>query len=580
VDPAGVVPGTFGAQQRPTSLLSFLMSADAGAVITGIRQGAAFRTNVGFAAGADGAGWDLTLKSASGSTVATATGSLGAFGWTQPNVQDLFPNVTVPDDATLQVKVTSGSVDVFDSSIDNASGDPVVTPIMPLPVAIPSSATIGPAGGSVRSDDGRMTLKVPAGALAAPTAVALTTTAATEEDALGSAYSLTPSDLPLAKPALLVFRSAGGPTSPVRLVGASLALKTGDGLFVAMGGRVDPAAGTLSVLVSSTSPSFSLEAAPREAMVSGPIAVMAVRSLVLFPDNPSTLTDGHRSINILFKGPPTAGTADRFYLPFGDPRVTVRWTQTRLGNLNPTTTSSVTYDAPHRISEAVVRTDTHVTIRGPRGIRINLTIGIFVVRRDWILETEVVIDQPCVKAGGINISPNELHWFGEEQAQFSISDGVTHGNPGGGLAYEIRGGLTKKGSIPGAVPTIPGWILCPSPVYAFTAATPTQPFSALDTQFEPGNGVEPFPLANFDFEKREFNILGFTRFTQGSAQLTGPGVSPLNVGGGEYSLSVTICGDSQCNAGVSARRENEWFTSTLTPPTVTHRYRFVSVDTP
>ena len=66
IDPFGVVPGTFGAQQRPTPLLSFLMSADAGAVITGIRQGGAFRTNVGFAAGADGAGWDLALKSASG----------------------------------------------------------------------------------------------------------------------------------------------------------------------------------------------------------------------------------------------------------------------------------------------------------------------------------------------------------------------------------------------------------------------------------------------------------------------------------------------------------------------------------
>ena len=59
--------------RSPRSLLSFLMSADAGAVVTGIRQNAAFRTNVGFAAGADGAEYSLTLKSASGATVATAT---------------------------------------------------------------------------------------------------------------------------------------------------------------------------------------------------------------------------------------------------------------------------------------------------------------------------------------------------------------------------------------------------------------------------------------------------------------------------------------------------------------------------
>src|SRR5664279_699323 len=205
VDPLGVKPGTYGAQQKPASLLSFLMSADAGAVVTGIRQNAAFRTNVGFAAGAGGAGYALTLKSASGATVATATGSLGAFGWTQPNVADLFPGTTIPDDATLLVKVTSGSVDVFDSSIDNASGDPVVTPIMPLPVDIPSSATIGSQGGSVRSDDGRITLKVPAGTFSIPADVSLTPEASGVAGALGSAYALTPPSLPLAKPALLVF---------------------------------------------------------------------------------------------------------------------------------------------------------------------------------------------------------------------------------------------------------------------------------------------------------------------------------------------------------------------------------------
>ena len=127
VDPLAIKPGTFGAQQRPTPLLSFQMSADAGAVITGIRQNATFRTNVGFAAGPNGATYFMTLRNTSGGAVATAVGSLGAFGWSQPNVQDLFPATAIPDDAALQVKVTAGSVDVFDSSIDNASGDPVVS---------------------------------------------------------------------------------------------------------------------------------------------------------------------------------------------------------------------------------------------------------------------------------------------------------------------------------------------------------------------------------------------------------------------------------------------------------------------
>ncbi len=205
VDPSGANPGTYGAQQRPVPILSFLSSADAGAVVTGIRQGTDFRTNVGFAAGAEGASWTVTLTSAQGLPAGTASGSLGSWGWTQPNVQDLFGGVTVPADATLQVKVTSGSLDVFDSSIDNASGDPVVTPIMPLPVAIPSSATIGPAGGSVRSDDGRLTLKIPAGALAAPASFGIVPTADAGPNAIGTAYAIAPWDLALAKSALLVF---------------------------------------------------------------------------------------------------------------------------------------------------------------------------------------------------------------------------------------------------------------------------------------------------------------------------------------------------------------------------------------
>ena len=78
VDPAGLKPGTFGAQQKPTPLLSFLMSADAGGVVTGIRQNAVFRTNLGFAAGPDGADYTLALKDASGATVATAVAARSA----------------------------------------------------------------------------------------------------------------------------------------------------------------------------------------------------------------------------------------------------------------------------------------------------------------------------------------------------------------------------------------------------------------------------------------------------------------------------------------------------------------------
>jgi hypothetical protein len=260
VDPAGVRPGTFGAQQKPAPLLSFLMSADAGAIVTGIRENATFRTNVGFAAGAGGAAYSLTLKNASGVTVATATGSLGAFGWTQPNVGDVFAGTTIPDDATLFVKVTSGSVDVFDSSIDNSSGDPVVTPIMPLPVDIPSSATIGPQGGSIRSTDGRLTLKVPAGALSSGTALSFVETANGAPQGRGSAYRLSPGDLVFAVPAQLALRygpsdaEGGGPDS------LGLAFSSGSTWYVVTGGAVNPVARVLTVPIPATTPSIPASA--------------------------------------------------------------------------------------------------------------------------------------------------------------------------------------------------------------------------------------------------------------------------------------------------------------------------------
>ena len=185
----------------------------------------------------------------------TASASLGPWGWTQPNVQDLFPAVTVPADATLQVNVTAGSLDVFDSSIDNASGDPVVTPIMRLPVAIPSSATIGPAGGSIRSDDGRLTLKIPAGAFAAPTAFSVVTTTVTAPDGIGPAYSITPAVFAPLKPVLLVFSYGSTELDGSDARWLAPALLGADGQwYPTVSWRTDSSARTVTAAVTSLTP--------------------------------------------------------------------------------------------------------------------------------------------------------------------------------------------------------------------------------------------------------------------------------------------------------------------------------------
>jgi hypothetical protein len=248
LDPSGQRPGTFGAQQRAVPLLSYLTSADAGVLVSGVRQGSAFRTNVGFSAGPDGAVGTLTLKDPSGRTIASAPISLGSFGWSQPGAGSLFPGVSIPDGSQIVLKLASGSIDVFDSSIDNGSGDPVVTPAAAIPASIPSTATIGPAGGSVRSSDGKSTLKIPAGALGAPVSVSLDVLPGVSgPDGNGAAYTLTPGDLTVSRDALLVQEYGREDVQGSSVDYLGLALQSGSQWLGLTGGSLDTTRGTLTV---------------------------------------------------------------------------------------------------------------------------------------------------------------------------------------------------------------------------------------------------------------------------------------------------------------------------------------------
>ncbi len=321
VDPSGLRQGTFGSQQKPVPVLSFVTSADAGAAITGIRQDAAFRTNVGFAAGADGATYALTLATADGATVATTTASLGSFGWTQPGVQDLFPTVTIPQDATLRVKVTAGSVDVFDSSIDNLSGDPVVTPTAPLPTTIPSSATIGPQGGSIRSTDGRLTLRVPAGALASNVAMSVAATPSNDApQASGPSYAISPGGVTFAKSATLVLRYDSEDLVGSNSGALGLAFKRGGRWFVATGGSVYAAARTLAVPITSTAPAAGIASSSRRPQAAAsPDEWSPFRSIEIFPKKATITTGGNQTFLILATGSSSSASSGPGSAPLGEP---------------------------------------------------------------------------------------------------------------------------------------------------------------------------------------------------------------------------------------------------------------------
>ncbi|MEX1308871.1 MAG: hypothetical protein AB1Z65_00475 [Candidatus Sulfomarinibacteraceae bacterium] len=113
------------------------------ATVVGLTYNDSFRTNVYATAGAGGAITQFTLVDPSGSVIASASLTLGAYEPYLRRVDQLFSGVANFDDATLiaEISVGSGGSAVFGASkVDNESTDPTT---------LESDAT---AGGSASSD--------------------------------------------------------------------------------------------------------------------------------------------------------------------------------------------------------------------------------------------------------------------------------------------------------------------------------------------------------------------------------------------------------------------------------------------
>jgi hypothetical protein len=72
------------------------------------------------------------------------------------------------------------------------------------PNLTPTSATIGPKGGSLKSADNRLSLSIPAGAFANDTEISIQPTKGSE-DGLGVAYRLTPEGITFPQPVTLAW---------------------------------------------------------------------------------------------------------------------------------------------------------------------------------------------------------------------------------------------------------------------------------------------------------------------------------------------------------------------------------------
>ncbi|MCY7319243.1 MAG: hypothetical protein LH617_11055 [Ramlibacter sp.] len=116
------------------------------------------------------------------------------------------------------------------------------------PTGNPASKTIGAAGGSLISADGKLTLTVPAGALASDTAISIQPQTNLAHGRRGAAYRLTPEGQTFLKPVTLSFGYTDQDVQGTAAGALGAAFQTGTGHWQWVGdATVDTAARTVSV---------------------------------------------------------------------------------------------------------------------------------------------------------------------------------------------------------------------------------------------------------------------------------------------------------------------------------------------
>ena len=105
---------------------------------------------------------------------------------------------------------------------------------MPDACGLGSNAVIGPEGGVVISEDGRLSLEVPEGALAEPTEVSVELLSC-EEEGLADCYSVGPARVQFSKPVTVVYEA--GELASMESV--SLLIKGSDGWMRMADAQID-----------------------------------------------------------------------------------------------------------------------------------------------------------------------------------------------------------------------------------------------------------------------------------------------------------------------------------------------------
>jgi hypothetical protein len=127
-------------------------------------------------------------------------------------------------------------------------GIPVPTPVG-TPVGSTSTAKIGPAGGSVSSPDGVLSVSIPAGALAKDTTISVQAITNNAPGGLGNGYRLGPNGMQFSTPVTLQFKYPGDSVQVPELL--RVAFQDTDHIWYALPDySVDSTTGTVSANVS------------------------------------------------------------------------------------------------------------------------------------------------------------------------------------------------------------------------------------------------------------------------------------------------------------------------------------------
>lgn len=193
-----------------------------------------------------GLGTQSTTVSAQNVAVRFSQALASGSGYSVTQLSGPRPCTLTNASGTLSANVSVGA--------DCSGPSPVVTALGSVISSVsPSTQSIGPAGGTVSSSDGRLTLSVPANALSAATTLSIQSISNTAPGGRGNGYRLQPDGLTFAQPVTLTMSYTDSDIAGGSAQALGIATQAADGTW----SRATPTVDTVNKTVSVTSSHFS-----------------------------------------------------------------------------------------------------------------------------------------------------------------------------------------------------------------------------------------------------------------------------------------------------------------------------------